>query len=100
MISGWMRFAKDSKRALCFVGIQFIVSMVFPDETRYRLTLLFTGLTYNQLNNNLVSQAAEMSTHGFPNDVLSNLDPITLVIVIPIFDILVCIYIFPGASEY
>ncbi|KJA16010.1 hypothetical protein HYPSUDRAFT_47842 [Hypholoma sublateritium FD-334 SS-4] len=45
-------------------------------------------LTYNQLNNNLVSQAAEMSTHGFPNDVLSNLDPITLVILIPLFDIL------------
>ncbi|KAF8964520.1 peptide transporter PTR2A [Flammula alnicola] len=45
-------------------------------------------LTYNQLNNNLVSQAAEMSTHGLPNDVLSNLDPITLVILIPLFDIL------------
>lgn len=48
------------------------------------------GLTYNQLNNNLVSQAAEMSTHGVPNDVLSNLDPITLVILIPLFDVLVC----------
>ncbi|KAF9004369.1 POT family-domain-containing protein [Cyathus striatus] len=26
-------------------------------------------LTYNQLNNNLVSQAATMSTHGLPNDI-------------------------------
>lgn len=45
-------------------------------------------LTYNQLNNNLTSQAATMSTHGLPNDVLSNLDPFALIIFIPIFDIL------------
>ncbi|KAF5310260.1 hypothetical protein D9619_010175 [Psilocybe cf. subviscida] len=45
------------------------------------------GLTYNQLNNNLISQAAEMSTHGLPNDILSNMDPITIVILIPLFDL-------------
>ncbi|KIP09372.1 hypothetical protein PHLGIDRAFT_126379 [Phlebiopsis gigantea 11061_1 CR5-6] len=44
-------------------------------------------LTYNQLNNNLTSQAATMSTHGLPNDVLSNLDPFALIIFIPIFDL-------------
>ena len=43
-------------------------------------------LTYNQLNNNLTSQAATMSTHGLPNDVLSNLDPFALIICIPIVD--------------
>ncbi|KAI0789000.1 PTR2-domain-containing protein [Irpex lacteus] len=43
-------------------------------------------LTYNQLNNNLTSQAATMSTHGLPNDVLSNLDPFALIIMIPICD--------------
>ncbi|KAJ8520799.1 hypothetical protein ONZ45_g2420 [Pleurotus djamor] len=43
-------------------------------------------LTYNQLNNNLTSQAATMSTHGLPNDVLSNLDPLALIIFIPICD--------------
>ena len=43
-------------------------------------------LTYNQLNNNLPSQAATMSTHGLPNDVLSNLDPLALIIFIPICD--------------
>ncbi|KAF8872957.1 peptide transporter PTR2A [Infundibulicybe gibba] len=43
-------------------------------------------LTYNQLNNNLPSQAATMSTHGLPNDVLSNLDPFALIIFIPICD--------------
>ncbi|KAF7369698.1 putative peptide transporter ptr2 [Mycena venus] len=43
-------------------------------------------LTYNQLNNNLVSQAGSMTTHGLPNDVLSNLDPLALIIFIPICD--------------
>ncbi|KAI0777719.1 oligopeptide transporter [Trametes elegans] len=43
-------------------------------------------LTYNQLNNNLTSQAATMETHGVPNDVLSNLDPFALIICIPICD--------------
>ncbi|KAG6888586.1 hypothetical protein C0995_007268 [Termitomyces sp. Mi166 len=46
-------------------------------------------LTYNQLNNNLTSQAATMSTHGLPNDVLSNLDPFALVIFIPICDLFI-----------
>ncbi|CAG8978166.1 hypothetical protein HYALB_00011481 [Hymenoscyphus albidus] len=44
-------------------------------------------LTYNQLNNNLVSQAAVMKLNGLPNDVLSNLDPFALVILIPICDL-------------
>ncbi|KAJ6549939.1 oligopeptide transporter [Mycena capillaripes] len=43
-------------------------------------------LTYNQLNNNLTSQAGTMATHGLPNDVLSNLDPLALIIFIPICD--------------
>ncbi|KAI0710676.1 MFS peptide transporter [Earliella scabrosa] len=45
--------------------------------------------TYNQLNNNLTSQAATMVTGGLPNDILSNLNPITLIIFIPICDIFV-----------
>ncbi|MBW0494124.1 hypothetical protein O181_033839 [Austropuccinia psidii MF-1] len=43
-------------------------------------------LTYNQMNNNLTSQAAVLNTHGLPNDILSNLDPLTLIILIPICD--------------
>ncbi|GAA5973688.1 hypothetical protein JCM11641_005080 [Rhodosporidiobolus odoratus] len=46
-------------------------------------------LTYNQINNNLTSQAAVMNTHGIPNDVLSNLDPFALLILIPILDLLI-----------
>ena len=44
-------------------------------------------LTYNQLNNNLTSQAATMKLNGLPNDVLSNLDPFALIILIPICDL-------------
>ncbi|GAA5924727.1 Ptr2p [Sporobolomyces koalae] len=46
-------------------------------------------LTYNQINNNLTSQAALMNTHGLPNDLLNNLDPLALIILIPILDLFV-----------
>jgi POT family proton-dependent oligopeptide transporter len=42
-------------------------------------------LTYNQLNGNLTSQAATMALHGLPNDIMQNLDPLALIILIPIF---------------
>ncbi|KAF6817289.1 oligopeptide transporter [Colletotrichum sojae] len=44
-------------------------------------------LSYNQLNNNLVSQAATMKLNGLPNDILSNLDPLALMIFIPLCDL-------------
>lgn len=50
------------------------------------------GLTYNQLNSNLTSQAATMVVNGVPNDVLSNLDPFALIIFIPICDM----FLYPG----
>jgi POT family proton-dependent oligopeptide transporter len=46
-------------------------------------------LSYNQINNNLTSQAATMSTHGLPNDILNNLNPFSLIILIPIMDLFV-----------
>jgi POT family proton-dependent oligopeptide transporter len=38
------------------------------------------------MNNNLTSQAATMTRNGVPNDVITNLNPISLVIMIPIVD--------------
>lgn len=38
------------------------------------------------MNNNLVSQAATMTLNGVPNDVITNLNPISLVVFIPIVD--------------
>jgi len=45
--------------------------------------------TYNQMTNNLTSQAATMNTHGAPNDLIQNLDPLALIIFIPLCDQLV-----------
>ncbi|KAI1812450.1 POT family protein [Poronia punctata] len=43
-------------------------------------------LPYNQLNTSLISQAATLVLGGVPNDIVNNLDPIALLIFIPIFD--------------
>lgn len=43
-------------------------------------------LSYNQLNNNLISQAGTMRLDGVPNDIVTNLDPLALLIFIPICD--------------
>ena len=45
------------------------------------------------MNNNLTSQAATMVTNGIPNDVLSNLDPLALIIFIPIVDFFVYLFV-------
>lgn len=45
-------------------------------------------LCYNQINNNLTSQAATMQLNGVPNDIISNIDPFALMILIPIWDII------------
>ncbi|KAF2640028.1 peptide transporter-like protein PTR2 [Massarina eburnea CBS 473.64] len=43
-------------------------------------------VTYSQMMNNFVSQAGQMQLHGFPNDIFSNIDPITIIIMIPVMD--------------
>lgn len=52
-------------------------------------------LSYNQMTNNLVSQAATMELHGAPNDLINNIDPIALVIFIPITDL----FLYPGLER-
>lgn len=52
-------------------------------------------LAYNQMTNNLTSQAATMVRNGVPNDVIQNLNPISIVIMIPILDHLV----YPGLRK-
>jgi POT family proton-dependent oligopeptide transporter len=43
-------------------------------------------LPYGQMTSNLVSQASTMKLNGVPNDIVHNLNPFTLLILIPIFD--------------
>jgi hypothetical protein len=45
--------------------------------------------------NNLTSQAATMVTNGVPNDVINNLDPLALIIFIPICDL----FVYPGLRK-
>lgn len=52
-------------------------------------------LCYNQMTTNLVSQAATMELHGAPNDLINNIDPIALVIFIPITDQ----FLYPGLER-
>ncbi|KAF2876579.1 peptide transporter-like protein PTR2 [Massariosphaeria phaeospora] len=46
-------------------------------------------LTYSQMLNNFISQAGQMQLHGIPNDILPNIDPITIIILIPLLDSLI-----------
>lgn len=52
-------------------------------------------LAYNQMVNNLTSQSAVLQLHGVPNDLLNNLNPITLVIFIPVMDF----FIYPALRK-
>lgn len=72
---------------------------VFVDELRrtFRACAVFCWfpiywLCYSQMTNNLVSMTATMQTGDVPNDILQNINPLTLIIAIPIFDSV----IYPG----
>lgn len=43
-------------------------------------------VVYGQMMNNFVTQAGQMETHKIPNDLMQNIDPIALIIFIPIFE--------------
>jgi len=78
-IPGWMRFDDE-----------------WVDEVRrgFKACTVFLWypiywLSYNQIISNLTSQAAALDTHHIPNDVISNLDPLALLILIPICDLII-----------
>lgn len=41
---------------------------------------------YNQLSSNFVGQAGDMALHGMPNDQMQNIDPVVILIFVPILD--------------
>ncbi|KAL1953755.1 hypothetical protein VTO42DRAFT_2286 [Malbranchea cinnamomea] len=41
---------------------------------------------YQQMLNNFISQAGTMELHGIPNDIMQNINPLTIIIFIPICD--------------
>ncbi|KAE8131644.1 POT family-domain-containing protein [Aspergillus pseudotamarii] len=52
-------------------------------------------LAYGQMTNNLTSQAATMELNGVPNDIIMNLNPLSLIIFIPLMDQ----FIYPGIQR-
>ncbi|KAJ9098571.1 hypothetical protein QFC20_005913 [Naganishia adeliensis] len=50
-------------------------------------------IAYNQMTGNLTSQAATMELNGVPNDIINNINPISLIIFIPIFDLVLYPYL-------
>ncbi|KAL5338935.1 POT family-domain-containing protein [Aspergillus crustosus] len=52
-------------------------------------------LAYNQMTGNLTIQAGTMELHGVPNDIIQNLNPISIVIMVPIIDNL----LYPGLRK-
>lgn len=52
-------------------------------------------LAYSQMTNNLTSQAATMQLGGVPNDIVSNFNPLFIVILIPVMDNV----IYPGLRK-
>ena len=52
-------------------------------------------MTYDQMDSTLGSMSTYMRNDGFPNDLLSNINPITLVIFIPIIDN----FLYPGLRK-
>ncbi|GFP56045.1 hypothetical protein ACSS6W_006254 [Trichoderma asperelloides] len=52
-------------------------------------------LSYNQMTGNLTIQAGTLERHGVPNDIIQNLNPISIVIMIPLIDHL----LYPGLRK-
>ncbi|KAF3940810.1 hypothetical protein ABW19_dt0201606 [Dactylella cylindrospora] len=65
-------FVDELKRAL----VACKVFAVFP----------MFWVVYNQFTTNFVSQAGQMDTHGIPNDLMQNFDPIAIIVFVPIID--------------
>ncbi|KAI5805465.1 POT family-domain-containing protein [Peziza echinospora] len=74
----------------------------FVDEVRRGLVACkvfvafpFYFICSSQGSNNLISQAGAMRLGGTPNDLISKLNPITLIVCIPLFDR----FVFPGLRK-
>ncbi|KAJ1767948.1 peptide transporter ptr2 [Coemansia sp. RSA 1813] len=95
--SNWMEYAKPSNMVDPPANVTW--NDTFVDELKRTLkackVFLFFPiywLCYGQITNNLVAQAGEMNTGSVPNDIMQNIDPLFLIVFIPIFDKL----IYPG----
>ncbi|KAJ2008530.1 peptide transporter ptr2 [Coemansia thaxteri] len=89
----WIDYAKPS---LAGSAVAMDWDDTFVDELRVgiRSCKIFIfypifWLCYGQISNNLISQSGQMNTGPVPNDIMQNIDPLTLIILIPIFDLFI-----------
>ena len=97
---GGLEAAKPSPQGRLRSGRTVPWDCTFVDEVKTALaackTLPFFIIywtAYSQILNNFVSQAGTMELHGIPNDIMGNIDPITIIVFIPILDRLVYPYL-------
>ncbi|KAI7884127.1 POT family-domain-containing protein [Mucor mucedo] len=76
---------------------------VFVDELRrtFKACIVFCWfpiywLCYSQMTNNMVSMTATMKTGNVPNDIMQNINPLTLVVLIPLMDR----FFYPGLRRF
>ncbi|KAJ2079211.1 peptide transporter ptr2 [Coemansia sp. RSA 988] len=86
----WINYAKPS---LCANGSDISWSDKFVDELfmALRSCKIFLcypvfWLCYGQMSNNMVSQSGQMNTGNVPNDIMQNLDPLCIIILLPVFE--------------
>lgn len=60
------------------------VRLLAVHETEY--IVLNSPVGYSQIDGNLATMAAAMKLNGTPNDLIQNLNPISIIVLIPIFD--------------
>ncbi|ORX64543.1 di/tri peptide transporter 2 [Linderina pennispora] len=92
----WLHYAKPSYNV---AGLNMDWDDKFVEElsVAVRASKIFLcypvfWLCYGQMSNNLVSQSGQMITGKVPNDIMQNIDPLVIIILIPFFDRL----IYPG----
>lgn len=78
----------------CVVFLPFPIFWIAYNQVRLQSYVFPAYPAYptdraSQILNNLLSQAATMELHGVPNDLLQNLNPLAIIILIPIMDFIV-----------
>lgn len=93
---GGLEAAKPSSQGRLQNGRLVPWDVRFVDELKFALSACKTfpffiiyWTAYSQTLNNFISQAGTMELHGIPNDIMGNIDPITIIAFIPILDQLV-----------
>ncbi|KAJ2512921.1 peptide transporter ptr2 [Coemansia sp. RSA 2049] len=86
----WMEYAKPS---LNVDGGPVEWDDKFVDELRTAMSAckIFLcypvfWLCYGQMSNNMVSQSGQMNTGSVPNDIMQNIDPLCIIVLVPFFD--------------